>query len=145
MILTTLEDYAIKVLLYLSLKEGHRATVHEIARKNNVSFPYILRICAKLRENGILVSEKGRNGGYQLSKDPSKITLREIINAVDRQSVEIKCVYGKKKSKCKPQECISLNSLLFLKGEFDHLLENISLKDLVERRDFYANYSNTSN
>ncbi|MEF3244704.1 MAG: Rrf2 family transcriptional regulator [Caldisericaceae bacterium] len=145
MILTTLEDYAIKVLLYLSLKKGHRATVHEIAHNNNVSFPYILRICAKLREKGILVSEKGRNGGYQLSKDPSKITLKDIINAVNRQSIEIKCVYSKKGGKCKPQECISFNSLLFLKSEIDHLLENITLKDLVERRDFYANYSDTSN
>jgi len=145
MILTTLEGYAIKALIYIALKKENRATVNEIAKNNNISFPYILRICSLLRENGILTSEKGRSGGYKLGKDPSEITLKDIIYAVGRESIEVRCEYGKKSTKCKPYDCISLQSMLFLKKEFDSFLEKITLKEIIERRDLHANFTNTGN
>ncbi|MBP8612804.1 MAG: Rrf2 family transcriptional regulator [Candidatus Atribacteria bacterium] len=133
MILTTLEGYAIKALIYIATTKDKRATVNEISRNNNISFSYILRICSMLREHGVLESEKGRSGGYLLTKNPEEITLKEIIEAVGRESIEVKCDFGKKSVKCKPENCISLKSLEFLKDELDSLLSSITLKDLVER------------
>jgi Rrf2 family protein len=133
MILTTLEGYAIKALIYIATTKDKRATVNEISRNNNISFSYILRICSMLRENGVLESEKGRTGGYLLTKDPQEITLKEIIEAVGRESIEVKCDFGNKSVKCKPENCISLKSLEFIKDEIDLLFSNITLKDLVER------------
>lgn len=144
MILTTLEGYAIKALLYIASKEDRRATVSEIAHNNNVSFPYILRICSKLREHHILESEKGRSGGYILVKSPKEITLKEIIEAVGRSTIEVKCNFGKKNTKCHPSDCISLASIQYLKKELDNFLSNLTLQDLMERRVKYAYFTNTS-
>jgi len=143
MILTTLEGYAIKALMYIAIKEDKKATVSEIARSNNVSFPYILRICALLRAYGILESEKGRGGGYILVRDARSITLLEIIKAVGREGLEVKCEFGRKTEKCKPSDCISLHSLEFLRIELDKFLSKITLQDLIERRKTYANLTNT--
>ncbi|MCI4463158.1 MAG: Rrf2 family transcriptional regulator [Caldisericum sp.] len=145
MILTTLEGYAIKSLIYIASKKDRRATVSEIAHNNNVSFPYILRICSMLREHHILESEKGRSGGYTLARDPKDITVREIIEAVGRQSIEVKCEFGKKTLKCKPTECISMQSLEYLKERLDEFLQNITLEDLIERRAKYGTFTNTGN
>lgn len=75
MIVTTLEGYAVKALIYIANRKDRRATIKEISEQNRISFPYILRICSMLRQKGILESIKGRNGGYVLSRDPSSISL----------------------------------------------------------------------
>ncbi|MGB9769599.1 MULTISPECIES: RrF2 family transcriptional regulator [Caldisericum] len=145
MILTTLEGYAIKSLIYIASKKDRRATVSEIAQNNNVSFPYILRICSMLREHHILESEKGRSGGYIMVRDPKDISVLEIIQAVKRNSIEVKCEFGLKTSKCKPAECISMQSLEYLKSRLDDFLSKITLQDLLERSLNYGNFTNTGN
>lgn len=145
MILTTLEGYAIKSLMYIASKKDKRATVSEIANNNSISFPYILRICSMLREHHILESEKGRSGGYILARDPKDITVKEIIEAVGRHSIEVKCEFGKKTLKCKPSECISIQALNYLKENLDAFLEKLTLKDLIERSIKNVTFTNTGN
>jgi Rrf2 family iron-sulfur cluster assembly transcriptional regulator len=134
MIVTTLEGYALKALIYIAGKEDKRATIKEISEENRISFPYILRICSMLRQKGILESIKGRNGGYVLSRDPFSISLFEIISAVHRQTVEIKCDYGEKIGlNCFQSDCISMAAWEKIKVKTDELFLKIKLSDLIER------------
>jgi Rrf2 family protein len=135
MLVTTTEGYALKALIYIASKKDRRATIREISDVNKISFPYILRICASLRAHGILESVRGRNGGYILKKDPAEISLYDIIQAVGRQTVEIRCEYGKRKDlSCYQPHCISEIAWLFVKFKTDELFKNIKLKDLLPRR-----------
>lgn len=146
MIVTTLEGYALKAMLYISLKKEKRATVKEISKENKISFPYILRICSLLRNNGLLISTKGRKGGYILAKDPKKITLYEIINSVGRTSIEIKCDFGiRKELHCFQKDCISLDAWLFVLDKADMLFKQITLFDLLERSRKDGDSTNASN
>jgi len=135
MLVTTLEGYAIKALIYLAEKKGRRATIKEISEKNKVSFSYILRICSTLRSHGILDSVRGRKGGYILSRNPSDISLYEVVKAVRRDTVEIKCDYGKRKDTlCMPADCISLQAWKKIKEKTDRLFKNIKLSDLMLKK-----------
>ncbi len=135
MVVTTLEGYALKALIYIAMKDEKRATIKEISINNRVSFPYMLRICSQLRKNGLLKSIRGRTGGYVLAKDPSKISLYEIINAVGRETVEIKCDYGKRKTvHCFPRDCISMSAWKQIKKSVDKQFKNIKLSDLIVKK-----------
>ena len=135
MLVTTTEGYALKALIYIAQKEDKRATIKEISEANKISFPYILRICAKLRANGILESVRGRNGGYVLKKDPEDISLYDIIRAVGRSTVEIRCEYGKRKDlPCYQVNCISELAWVIIKLKTDELYKSIKLKDLMPNR-----------
>ncbi len=135
MLVTTLEGYALKALLYIAAKENQRVTIKEISRENNISFPYILRICSELRRKGILKSVRGRGGGYLLNKPPSKISVYEIIKAVGRETVEIKCEYGKRKDlPCYQSNCISMHAWHSIKEKVDIALKDIKLSDLVSKK-----------
>lgn len=132
MIATTREEYAVKALIYIASKEIRKASISEIAEKNSISFAYILRICSLLRQHGILTSEKGRSGGYILEKDPSTISLFDIIEAVGRKSVEIKCNYGAKHdTPCYQSECISMSAWNTIREKTDELYKEIKLSDLI--------------
>jgi Rrf2 family protein len=134
MIVTTLEGYALKALIYMGLKKDRRATIKEISENNKISFPYILRICSMLRQKGILESIKGRNGGYVLARDPSSISLFEIITAVHRQAIEIKCDYGRNIGlNCFQIDCISLAAWEKIRVKTEELFSKIKLSDLIER------------
>ncbi|MEA3313166.1 MAG: Rrf2 family transcriptional regulator [Caldisericota bacterium] len=133
MLVTTLEGYALKALIYLAEKKNKRATIREISKENNISFSYILRICSMLRSNGLLDSVRGRSGGYILTRDPADISLYEIIQAVGRETVEIKCNYGKRKDiPCITTDCLALLPWEKTKSKVDKLFKSITLKILME-------------
>lgn len=128
-----LEGYALRALVYIALKKNKKASVGEISEKNGISFPYILRICSTLREKGILESSKGRKGGYILNRDPSTISLLEIIKAVGKDSIELKCNFGKdKSSNCYQVNCVLIPEWRRIKIKFDNLMNNIKLNDFIK-------------
>jgi Rrf2 family cysteine metabolism transcriptional repressor len=144
MLVTTLEGYALKALIYIATKDSKRATIKEISEKNRISFPYILRICSELRRHGILISIRGRSGGYVLTRDPSDISIYEIIKAVGRETVEIKCEYGKRRDlSCYQSECISLRAWRIIKNNVDDTLKKIKLSDLILKKGDTNNGSTT--
>jgi len=86
-----------------------------------------------LRGNDILDSVRGRSGGYILTRKPADISLYEIIQAVGRKTVEIKCNYGKRKDiSCISIDCLALHPWEKAKSEVDKLFKSISLKNLME-------------
>ncbi len=135
MVVTTLEGYALKALIYIAMKEDKRASIKEISINNRVSFPYMLRICSQLRKSGLLKSIRGRTGGYVLAKDPSKISLYEVITAVGRETIEIKCDYGKKKNvHCFPRDCVSINAWRKIRKSVNKQFKEIKLSDLIPQK-----------
>ena len=65
-------------------KNGQLVPVPEIAQRLCVSKSRIELLLAPLRESGLVVGIRGRAGGYQLSKDPRIITIKDIVLAMNR-------------------------------------------------------------
>ena len=86
--------YALRVLPHLAeaFRNGRRAlSVAELARRESVPPKYLEQILLTLRKQGILVSERGKEGGYALRNAPEQITLGDIIRAVDGRLAPIPC------------------------------------------------------
>jgi Rrf2 family protein len=56
---------------------------HDIAKHYNIPLEYLFKIMQQLSRVNILASKRGPRGGFRLAKPPSKITLLEVIEAVE--------------------------------------------------------------
>ena len=82
---STRGDYASRALLSLALHadESGPTSVRDIAERTALPQPYLEQILLALKGAGIVRSKRGVGGGYVLAREPSQITLGEIVSAVD--------------------------------------------------------------
>ncbi len=101
--------YAIKALLFLSdYTQGPSVSAKVIAEKERIPFKFLENILRELRQNRIIKSERGAEGGYRFLKKPSEITVAEIIRIVDGPIALIPCVSENFYEKC--AECTDENT-----------------------------------
>ena len=55
----------------------------DIAQRENISHKYLEQILLLLRQTGFIIAQKGLRGGYALAKPAEKISMREVLNALD--------------------------------------------------------------
>ena len=80
--LTTKSRYAVNALTELSiLGSNGPVSLSDISANQDIEITYLEQIFRKLRLAGIVKSIRGRNGGYLYAKDPSKVSVKEIMNA----------------------------------------------------------------
>jgi Rrf2 family iron-sulfur cluster assembly transcriptional regulator len=63
--------------------EGELVTLGDIARRQDVSLPYLEQLFVKLRRAGLVDSVRGPGGGYRLARPASEIRVVEVLAAVD--------------------------------------------------------------
>jgi Rrf2 family transcriptional regulator, iron-sulfur cluster assembly transcription factor len=81
--LTTRGHYSVKALLDLSLQPRFGpASVTDIAQRQSLPAPYLEKLLIELRRGGLVRSMRGVQGGYQLARSPSQISLGQILEAV---------------------------------------------------------------
>jgi Rrf2 family protein len=93
--------YALKALIYLghAYLEKSPKLISDIANSENIPKKFLENILLELKKEGILLSVKGRGGGYLLRIDPRDINLARIIRTIDGPIAPVLCVslhfYGK--------------------------------------------------
>jgi Rrf2 family iron-sulfur cluster assembly transcriptional regulator len=82
---STRGDYASRALLSLALHANGAVptSVRDIAERTALPQPYLEQILLALKGAGIVRSKRGVGGGYVLARDPSQITMAQIVSAVD--------------------------------------------------------------
>lgn len=76
--------YSIHLLLDLATGPKHRVTVvEEVARRHGLSAKYLGVVASLLRKSGILEGKRGMGGGFRLARDPSMITLADVLVATE--------------------------------------------------------------
>ena len=83
--LTRASEYAIHAIVAMAGQKdsGNPVASHHTAAARGIPERFLLKVLKPLVNAGVLHSVKGPHGGYRLAKPPAKITLLEIIEAVD--------------------------------------------------------------
>lgn len=87
-------DYAFRICGHLAKNEGHVVGAPKIASEESIPERFTLRILRKLNIAGITRAKRGATGGYALNRSKEKISLYDIIVAVDGPIVVNKCLGG---------------------------------------------------
>ena len=93
-VLTMKGKYGLKAMLHLArLPEGELALSTEIAEAYSISKKFLDAILRDLRIAGLILTRKGRAGGYRLSKAAGQITVGEVLRVLDGPIAPIQCAY----------------------------------------------------
>ena len=86
--------YAIKAILYIARNEADDRSIFasEIAKNENIPQKFLESILRELCNQRILVSKRGRYGGYRLLKQPSEISFTEVMRIMDGPIALMPCV-----------------------------------------------------
>ena len=110
-------------------------SLRDISLRQGISIHYLEQIFLKLKNQKIVTSVRGINGGYKLAQDSSRIKLSEIFNAVDEKIKTVSCNKNSKKS-CngKSTKCITHNLWDELELYINSFFEKKNLSDLVNKQ-----------
>lgn len=83
-------EYACRVLAQLGRRYGQDKLAHieTLATAEAIPANYLVQILNELRGAGLIISKRGKQGGYALARAPQKIALTEIVEAVDGELLE---------------------------------------------------------
>src|SRR3954467_10521545 len=81
--ITTKSPYAVRALAELARRRAGPAPIGELARRRDVPVQFLEQLFATLRRAGILRSQRGVKGGYSFAREPSEITVLEIVELLD--------------------------------------------------------------
>ncbi len=94
--ITRATDYAVRVMVHLAtLPEGTRLPVPELARAGGAPESFVSKVLQQLVRCGMVTSLRGMGGGFQLAVHPEKVTLLELVEAVEGPLQINLCLPGK--------------------------------------------------
>jgi Rrf2 family nitric oxide-sensitive transcriptional repressor len=77
--LTRHTDYALRVLIHLTVTPAGRATIPEIADTYGLSRNHLMKVVHHLGQGGFVDTQRGRGGGFTLARAPDMITIGAVI------------------------------------------------------------------
>lgn len=85
-------DYALIALTHLAQHPDECNSAREIAARYGVPLPLLMNILKQMTQQGLAQSVRGPRGGYRLATTPDKISLNDIIGAVEGPVQLVQCV-----------------------------------------------------
>lgn len=102
-----------------------------VADRQHISLAYLEQLFLRLRRAGLVVSERGRSGGYRLARSADAISVAEVMAAVDEGTRMTRCA-GESGITCLPGErCLTHGLWDALGGHIGEFLARVTLKDVL--------------
>jgi len=132
--LSTKGRYGLRALLDLALhRDEGSVLLKDIARRQEVSLPYLEHLIAPLIAAGLVKSTRGSRGGLLLLRSPSEIRLSEIIQVLEGSIAPVDCVNDPKVCH-RSGLCVTRDIWIEMKMAMSQVLDSTTLQDLVERQ-----------
>ena len=131
--LTTKGRYTVTAMLDLALRADadEAVALADISIRQGISLAYLEQLFAKLRRSKLVVSTRGPGGGYRLARAAQRISVADIIAAIDENIDVTRC---RGSENCRNNEaCLTHQLWEDLTAHIRGFLQDTSLADLAER------------
>jgi Rrf2 family iron-sulfur cluster assembly transcriptional regulator len=102
-----------------------------IADRYSLPHSFVEKILHQLKQAGIVSSTQGRKGGYRLARSPQRITVRQVLEALD-ESLDLVGCLGHGRPCELTQICPTKGAWKRIDQRFKETLDSLSLEDLIE-------------
>lgn len=93
--LTNTSQYAIRILSYIANKnEKQLFSAKELSDVLSIPYKFLTKIMTKLVKEDFIVSIRGREGGYKLSRPANQISVMDVLNQFNEFVQQKKCLLG---------------------------------------------------
>ena len=134
MSLTVYTDYALRMLMYLALKDDGLATIEEIARSYGISKNHLMKVAHQLCVAGYVETLRGRHGGLRLGKPAKAIRLGEVVRHTEPDMAIVMCFEPVNADCAILPSCVLRKALQRASAAFIDVLDDYTLGDLVKPR-----------
>jgi Rrf2 family protein len=131
--------YALRAMIHLAgRREAAPISVTEIAGETDIPRAFLEQIVSDLKRRNLLVSTRGKQGGFRLARKPSEISFAEIIRHIDGPLALAPCASRTAYRPCPECEdvktCAIRRTLLAARDATAKILEKTTLADATHRR-----------
>jgi Rrf2 family iron-sulfur cluster assembly transcriptional regulator len=131
--LTTKGRFAVTAMLDLALRHQHGpVTLAGIGQRQSISLSYLEQLFGKLRRHALVESVRGPGGGYCLARPSDKVSVADIILAVDEPLDATLC--GGLENCQEDKRCMTHDLWAALNEKLYEYLNSVTLQDLVNQQ-----------
>jgi FeS assembly SUF system regulator len=132
--MSKLTDYAILILAHLARTPG-TLTAQELAGRSRVPLPTVSKLAKELSKAGLVLSHRGRNGGYGLARPADQISVAEIVEALEGPIALTECARPGGKAGCEIEAtCLARESWDPVSRAIENALRDLPLSSIAPFR-----------
>ncbi len=133
--LTMKGKYGLKAMVHLAgCRPGQPELIMSIATEHGISKKFLDAILGELRVAGLVVSKKGKGGGYALARPPHEISVGEIVRVLDGPLAPIDCASRTRYRRCADCQdengCSVRRMMQEVRDSIARVLDNRSLAEM---------------
>lgn len=129
--LTVYTDYALRMLIYLGLKDDRLATIGEIATSYQISRTHLMKVAHQLGVQGYIETVRGRQGGLRLARTPSEIVVGDVVRKTEPDLALVPCFEPVCADCVILPACVLKRALAEARAVFFDVLDGYTLADLT--------------
>jgi Rrf2 family protein len=143
--------YALKSLMVLADEKadtGDALRIEEIAERSGAPKRFLEHILLDLKRAGLIGSRRGRNGGYELIKEPRRISIAEVLRLIDGPMAPLPCLSRRAYRRC--DDCTDEKTCRVravfggFYATYILMIESLTLADLQRDSDPLARFSDSA-
>ena len=127
-------DYALRLMVNLAGSEKCAVSARMLAGQEDVSYELSCKLMQKLASAGLVRSVMGSRGGYRLSKAAGRISLLDVVEAIQGLVRLNRCLLSDEACH-RRQACPVRAKLGELQGLIDEYFASVSLRELASGRE----------
>ena len=122
-------DYGLIALKHLARHSEESVSAREIATEYRIPAQLLAKMLQRLARKGLLLSQQGTHGGYVLARDPSKISIVDVMEAIEGPIGITPCERG---SSCEQLDrCSVRDPLMAVRAKMVRILGDTSIYELA--------------
>jgi len=131
--ITRQADYAVRAMLHLAkMAPNERAATSQVAKDQHIPPSFLAKIISQLSIAGLLHTSRGARGGVTLARKPEKISLLEVVEAIDGPIMLNECV-GETSTCTFDEDCPLRPVWCEAQDELVKRLKNTNFQQLLEQ------------
>jgi Rrf2 family protein len=136
--LTKKAEYGLRAIINLGIAQAlgrNRVSVADLAFADNLPMKFLEQILITLREAGYVETQRGKNGGYFLSKDPKTVKMGDLVRLLDGPLAPIACASqtAYEPCSCADEDHCGLRMIMIdVRNAISGILDKYTLADVVE-------------
>lgn len=134
--LSTKGRYGLRAMLDLALNATNESvSIKSISERQLISENYLEQIIATLKKAKYVRSTRGPKGGYSLMKEPSQISVGDILRVLEGDLNPVDCIAVNETKSCDESElCVTKFVWKKISESINEVVDNITLEDLMQEQ-----------